>query len=339
MSDPPERLVDAAPHTEDAEIESSLRPRSLDEFVGQDRICDNLRVFIAAAKQRGETLDHVLLKGPPGLGKTTLGFIIANEMGAGIRVTSGPAIEKQGDLAAILTNIEEGAVLFIDEIHRLSRPVEEILYPAMEDFQLDIVIGKGPGAHSIRLTLPHFTIVGATTRAGLLTGPLRDRFGIVHDFEFYEESALRSILRRSAGVFGFDLTDEGAAELAKRSRGTPRIANRLLRRTRDFAQHLGRSSIDHEAVKYALERLEIDELGLDRTDREIISAIIQKFGGGPVGLETLAASISEDPGTVEEVYEPYLIQRGFLQRTPRGRSATDNAYKLLGETRGPQGLF
>lgn len=339
MNEPNDRLVDAAPHSEDADIESSLRPRSLDEFVGQDRVRDNLRVFMQAARQRGETLDHVLLKGPPGLGKTTLGFIIANEMGANIRITSGPAIEKQGDLAAILTNIEEGAVLFIDEIHRLSRPVEEILYPAMEDFQLDIVIGKGPGAHSIRLTLPHFTIVGATTRAGLLTGPLRDRFGIVHDFEFYDEVALTTILRRSAGVFGFDLSDEGAEELAKRSRGTPRIANRLLRRTRDFAQHLGKAAIDREAVDFALERLEIDHLGLDRIDRAILAAIVRKFGGGPVGLETLAASISEDPGTVEEVYEPYLIQRGFLQRTPRGRTATDNAYALLGEKRGPQGLF
>jgi Holliday junction DNA helicase RuvB len=334
-----ERLVDASPHMEDADFEPALRPRSLIEFIGQDRIRENLQVFIAAAKQRNESLDHVLLKGPPGLGKTTLGFIIANELGTNIRITSGPAIEKQGDLAAILTNIEENAVLFIDEIHRLSRPVEEILYPAMEDFQLDIVIGKGPGAHSIRLALPRFTIVGATTRAGLLTGPLRDRFGIVHDFEFYDDASIEKILRRSAGVFKLDLTDDGAIELAKRSRGTPRIANRLLRRTRDFAQHLEKGRIDREVVDFALDRLEIDNLGLDRVDREILASIIRKFGGGPVGLETLAASISEDPGTIEEVYEPYLIQRGYLQRTPRGRSATESAYKLLGEKPGGHGLF
>lgn len=323
------RVVDGKRFLEDADMEPALRPRYLEEFVGQESIRDNLSVFINAAKARKEPLDHVLLKGPPGLGKTTLGFIIANEMGANIRITSGPAIEKQGDLAAILTNIEEGAVLFIDEIHRLSRPVEEILYPAMEDFQLDIIIGKGPGAHSIRLALPKFTIVGATTRAGLLTGPLRDRFGIVHNFDYYDAAALQKILERSAKIFGCELSADAAAELARRSRGTPRIANRLLRRTRDFAQHLEREAIDTEVARYALERLEIDELGLDRIDRAILEAIIDKFGGGPVGVETLAACISEDSGTIEEVYEPFLIQQGFIQRTPRGRSATENAYKLL----------
>ncbi|MGI8922801.1 MAG: Holliday junction branch migration DNA helicase RuvB [Fimbriimonadales bacterium] len=331
-----ERLVDGKQLLEEADLEPTIRPKRLDEFVGQNTIKVNLSVFIAAAKARSEPLDHVLLKGPPGLGKTTLGFIIANEMDATIRITSGPAIEKQGDLAAILTNIEEGSVLFIDEIHRLSRPVEEILYPAMEDFQLDIVIGKGPGAHSIRLALPRFTIVGATTRAGLLTGPLRDRFGIVHNFEYYEKDALETIIKRSARIFGYTMTDEGAAEVALRSRGTPRVANRLLRRTRDFAQHLSKEIIDEEVARFALDRLEIDVLGLDRIDRSILSAIIEKFGGGPVGVETLSATISEDSGTIEEVYEPFLIQQGFLQRTPRGRMATEAAYKFLGKEGGPQ---
>lgn len=334
------RMVDGRQFLEDADAEPALRPKRLDEFIGQDSIRENLSVFINAAKARKEPLDHVLLKGPPGLGKTTLGFIVANEMDANIRVTSGPAIEKQGDLAAILTNIEEGAVLFIDEIHRLSRPVEEILYPAMEDFGLDIVIGKGPGAHSIRLTLPRFTIVGATTRAGLLTGPLRDRFGIVHNFDFYDEASLETILKRSARIFGFSLTESGAKELAIRSRGTPRVANRLLRRTRDFAQHLNKETIDQEVVAYALNRLEIDELGLDRIDRAILRAIIEKFSGGPVGLDTLSACISEDAGTIEEVYEPFLIQRGLLQRTPRGRAATPAAYELLGkDPQKPASLF
>jgi len=340
MEDLRGRIVDGTPTIEDGELEPTLRPKRMDDFVGQDKICNNLSVFITAAKSRKEPLDHVLLKGPPGLGKTTLAFIIANELDANIRVTSGPAIEKQGDLAAILTNIEEGAVLFIDEIHRLPRPVEEILYPAMEDFQLDIVIGKGPGAHSIRLALPKFTIVGATTRAGLLTGPLRDRFGIVHDFEYYNASALESILKRSARIFGYALSDDAATELAKRSRGTPRVANRLLRRTRDFAQHLEKDVINVEVTRFALDRLEIDALGMDRIDRAIITSIIDKFNGGPVGVDTLAASISEDSGTIEEVYEPYLIQLGLLQRTPRGRSATEGAYKLLGkEPRHQSGLF
>jgi Holliday junction DNA helicase RuvB len=335
------RLVDGKKFLEDAEVEPSIRPKSLEEFIGQDAIKSNLSVFMQAAQARGEPLDHVLLKGPPGLGKTTLAFIIANEMGAGVRVTSGPAIEKQGDLAAILTNIEPGAVLFIDEIHRLSRPVEEILYPAMEDFQLDIVIGKGPGAHSIRLALPKFTIVGATTRAGLLTGPLRDRFGIVHNFEYYDAAALEVILKRSSRIFGYSLPVDAARELALRSRGTPRIANRLLRRGRDFAQHLGKEEIDLEVVELTLDRLEIDDLGLDKVDRAILAAIIEKFGGGPVGVDTLAACVSEDSGTIEEVYEPFLIQQGFIQRTQRGRTATESAYKLLGyEFGGAQtGLF
>lgn len=330
------RLVDGKPYSEEIELEPAIRPKRLSEFIGQETIRENLSVFISAAKSRGETLDHVLLKGPPGLGKTTLGYIIANELEANIRITSGPAIEKQGDLAAILTNIEEGSVLFIDEIHRLSRPVEEILYPAMEDFQLDIVIGKGPGAHSIRLSLPKFTIVGATTRAGLLTGPLRDRFGIVHNFEYYSPASLEQIVSRSAKIFGYEITPEAAHELAKRSRGTPRVANRMLRRTRDFAQHLGNEIIDVSVVRFALERLEVDELGLDRVDRAILSAIVDKFGGGPVGVDTLSAAISEDAGTIEEVYEPFLIQQGLLQRTPRGRTATEAAYKLIGKP-GPQG--
>jgi Holliday junction DNA helicase RuvB len=341
MDDATQRLMDGKQREGEAAFEPSIRPRRLQEFIGQDCIRENLSVFIAAAGKRQEPLDHVLLKGPPGLGKTTLAFIIANELEANIRVTSGPAIEKQGDLAAILTNLEEGSVLFIDEIHRLARPVEEILYPAMEDFQLDIVIGKGPGAHSIRLPLPRFTIVGATTRAGLLTGPLRDRFGIVHNLEFYDATALERILHRSAGIFGYVLSDDGATELASRSRGTPRIANRLLRRTRDFAQHLGEETIDIEVVTYALERLEIDSRGLDKIDRAILTAIIDKFGGGPVGVETLAAAASEDAGTIEEVYEPFLLQQGLLQRTPRGRTATPAAYKLLGRepAAGQSGLF
>ncbi|MCW5946330.1 MAG: Holliday junction branch migration DNA helicase RuvB [Fimbriimonadales bacterium] len=325
-----DRLVSAVQGEEDANFDMTLRPRRLEQFVGQEKIKSNLSVFINAAKSRGEALDHVLLKGAPGLGKTTIANIIANELDVPIRVTSGPAIERPGDLAAILTNMQEGSVLFIDEIHRLGRVVEEILYPAMEDFKIDIVIGKGPGARSIRLDLPRFTIVGATTRAGLLTGPLRDRFGIVHDFEFYSVDALRLIIRRSASLLECEIAPDAEEELGGRSRGTPRIANRLLRRTRDFMSHLSKKSIDLDVVQFALQQLEIDESGLDRIDRSILSCIVERFNGGPVGVETLAATISEDSGTVEEMYEPYLIQQGFIHRTPRGRVAGELAYKALG---------
>lgn len=310
--------------------ELSLRPRFLREFIGQETLKENLGIFLQAAKQRGEPVDHVLLYGPPGLGKTTLAHIIANEMGAIVHVTSGPAIERPGDLVGILTNLEEGAILFIDEIHRLSRTVEEYLYPAMEDRKVDIMIGQGPAARSVRMEVPAFTVVGATTRQGLLTGPLRDRFGIISHFRYYEQGALYEIVRRSAGILGYEIAPDGAEEIARRSRGTPRIANRLLRRVRDFAQVDGHASIGQGIVQKAARALEIDDLGLDRIDRTLLQLIIERHRGGPVGIETLAASTGEDSQTIEDVYEPYLLQIGMLQRTPRGRCVTDLAYKHLG---------
>ncbi len=315
---------------QDAEVENSLRPKTLDEYVGQKKAKENLKVYIESAKLRGESLDHVLLYGPPGLGKTTLSTIIANEMGVKIRTTSGPAIEKQGDLAAILTNLSDGDVLFIDEIHRLSRSVEEILYPAMEDYSLDIIIGKGPSARSIRLALPRFTLIGATTRAGQLTTPLRDRFGVLLKLELYTPDELALIVKRSAGILDISITDEGAHSIASRSRGTPRIANRLLKRIRDFALVKGDGTITDTIARYALDALEIDELGLDNIDRRMLEAIIKYYGGGPVGLDTLAATIGEEAITIEDVYEPYLMQIGFLARTPRGRCVTKLAYDHLG---------
>ena len=312
------------------ETEISLRPRRMEEYIGQDKAKENLTVYIEAAKMRGDSLDHVLLYGPPGLGKTTLSGIIAAEMGVNLRVTSGPAIEKQGDLAALLTNLNQGDVLFIDEIHRLPRTVEEILYPAMEDFALDIIIGKGPAARSIRIDLPKFTLIGATTRAGQLTTPLRDRFGVLLKLELYTPEQLSEIVKRSASILGIPVSEDGALEIASRSRGTPRIANRLLKRVRDFAMVQGKSEIDETVAMFALDRLEIDELGLDNTDRRMMEAIIQFYGGGPVGLDTLAATIGEEAITIEDVYEPYLMQLGFIQRTPRGRCVTRLAYEHLG---------
>ena len=324
------RVITTEAMEEDLRLEGSLRPQSLSEYIGQEKTKKTLKIYIEAARQRGDALDHVRFYGPPGLGKTTLAGIIANEMGVHMKVTSGPAIEKPGEMAAILNNLQEGDVLFVDEIHRLNRQVEEVLYPAMEDYAIDIMIGKGASARSIRLDLPKFTLVGATTRAGLLTAPLRDRFGVMHHLEFYTVLELTTIILRSAQVLEVEIEPKGAQEIAKRSRGTPRLANRLLKRVRDFAQVKYDGKITLEVAQFALDLLEVDQYGLDQVDRRILKTLIINFQGGPVGLETLAASVGEDPGTVEDVYEPYLLQNGFLSRTPRGRIASDLAYRHLG---------
>lgn len=325
-----DRIISATLREEDTDIETCLRPRRLSEYIGQDKVKETIDIFIKAALQRGETLDHVLIFGPPGLGKTTLANIISNEMGVNIRTTSGPAIERPGDLAAIVTNLQQGDVLFIDEVHRLSRTVEEILYPAMEDFALDIIIGKGPGARSIRIDLPRFTLIGATTRAGLMTSPLRDRFGVISRLDYYRNSDLVTIITRAARILEVEINKDGATEIACRSRGTPRIANRLLKRVRDYAQVKADGAITQEVANEALEFFEVDPMGLDQADRRVLEAIITKFKGGPVGVETIAASTGEEAGTIEDVYEPFLMQLGLLARTQRGRVATPAAYKHLG---------
>jgi len=333
MSD---RIVSSHMREEEANIETSLRPRTLAEYIGQERVVENLKIFLEAAKARGEALDHLLLYGPPGLGKTTLANVVAAEMGVSIKVTSGPVIERPGDLAAILTNLRQGDILFIDEVHRLSRAVEEVLYPAMEDYALDIVIGKGPAARIIRLNLPHFTLIGATTRIAMMTSPLRARFGVVYRLDFYSQEAMEDIVQRSASILGVPIDKQGVLEIASRSRGTPRVANRLLKRVRDYAQVRGDGAIDGATAQRALSMLEVDSLGLDNSDRRVLETMIDKFEGGPVGLETLAAALNEDTDTIMDVYEPYLIQLGFLERTPRGRVATRRAYEHCGRPYTPK---